>query len=431
MPLEPDQLLLDRYRIEGILAQGGFGAVYEATDQNLGLRCAVKENLSVSPASERQFRREARFLAALRHPHLPRVTNHFVSSGLQYLVMDLVEGDDLSQRLKRQGRLAEAEVMEWTEQICDALTYLHQQDPPVIHRDIKPANIKITPAGKAVLVDFGIAKAAKAGQATATGAKGITPGFAPPEQYDLGHTEIRTDIYALGATLYNLLTGLYPPDSVERLLGMAALVDPEVLRPDLSPNVASAINKAMEVYAEGRFQSIAHFAAALAETSYRYEPEVGVPPAEVTLPSPPEPRLRPGELARSAAHAVRRALPSLSGLTALLVVLAVIFIGPGSLVDLADRWIGGPVAGLLESGPASSLLPASFVRAGPTTTPTASPIPEVVVPTPVILPTPTPNPETVSHDNAGSWRLYASWVEANSSGPHALNPQGDALALVS
>ncbi len=429
MPLDPSTLLLDRYRIEGILAQGGFGAVYVATDENLGLRCAVKENLSVSPASERQFQREARLLATLRHPHLPRVTNHFASAGQQYLVMDLVEGDDLAQRIKRQGRLGEEEVLEWTQQICEALIYLHTRIPPVIHRDIKPANIKITPSGVAVLVDFGIAKAAAAGQTTSTGAKGVTPGFAPPEQYDLGQTETRTDIYALGATLYNLLTGLHPPDSVERLIGMATLVPPEVLRADLSPHVASAIRRAMEVEAERRFQSVAQFANALADPGYRYEPKLSIPPAEVTVPPPLRPRLR--EWRRDAAKAVRGALPSLAGMLALLAALAIIFIGPGSLRDLAGRWIGSPVVRLLESESASPLQPAAFVRETPTRTPTTIRTPVFVTPTPVSLPTPTPRPQTVSRDNAGSWRLFARWVRGEPSVPFALNPQGDALAMIS
>src|SRR3990172_7650689 len=113
MSLQGGELLADRYRVHGILGQGGFGAVYRATDEHLGLDCAIKENLNLSPASERQFRREARLLASLRHPHLPRVTNHFVSGGQQYLIMDFVEGEDLADRLEREGGLPEAEVLLW------------------------------------------------------------------------------------------------------------------------------------------------------------------------------------------------------------------------------------------------------------------------------------------------------------------------------
>jgi serine/threonine protein kinase len=147
MPLQAGALLADRYRVHGILGRGGFGAVYRATDEHLGLDCAIKENLNLYPASERQFRREAQLLATLRHPRLPRVTNHFVRGGKQYLVMDFVEGEDLAQRLEQAGRLAEPAVLQWTAQICSALEYLHSR----IHGDVKPPKI-LRPGGAG---DFG------------------------------------------------------------------------------------------------------------------------------------------------------------------------------------------------------------------------------------------------------------------------------------
>lgn len=263
MPLENGALLNGRYRIERTLGQGGMGAVYLATDESLGIPCAVKENLSLSPESERLFRREATLLASLRHPNLPRVTNHFVLGSEQYLVMDFVEGQDLKERLARDGTLSEADVLQWATQICDALTYLHSLNPPIIHRDIKPANIKLTTSGEAMLVDFGIAKASDPSQKTATAAVALTPGFAPPEQYGLGRTAPATDQYALAATLYTLLTGHTPPDSMERLLGNATLVDPLELRPNLSPYVAAALTRALEVRIENRFENVAAFKAAL------------------------------------------------------------------------------------------------------------------------------------------------------------------------
>jgi len=239
------------------------GAVYLATDESLGIPCAVKENLNLSPESERLFRREATLLASMRHPNLPRVTNHFVLGDEQYLVMDFVEGEDLKERMARQGSLPQADVLQWATQICDALTYLHNLHPPIIHRDIKPANIKLTSFGEAMLVDFGIAKASDPSQKTATAAVALTPGFAPPEQYGLGRTAPATDQYALAATLYTLLTGHTPPDSMERLLGNAELVDPKQIRPDLSPHVAAALMRALEVKIENRFENIAAFKAAL------------------------------------------------------------------------------------------------------------------------------------------------------------------------
>ncbi len=263
MPLHNGTLLNNRYRIERILGQGGMGAVYLATDESLGMPAAVKENLNVSPESERQFKREATLLASLRHHNLPRVTNHFVLGGQQYLVMDFVEGEDLKEHLMRAGKPSEADVVRWGLEVCNALIYLHGLNPPVVHRDIKPGNIKLNAQGEAMLVDFGIAKAASSGSKTTTAAAAFTPGFAPPEQYGMGRTDPRTDQYALAATLYNLLTGETPPDSMERLLGNTQIQPPDQLRPGLSAAVATALMRALELRPEHRFESAAQFKEAL------------------------------------------------------------------------------------------------------------------------------------------------------------------------
>ncbi len=220
MPLKPGFVLRNRYRIESVLGQGGMGAVYKSVDVNLGVTVAVKENLFTTEEFARQFRREATILASLRHPNLPRVTDHFVVEGEgQYLVMDFVQGDDLRQRLERNGPVREDEALPWFLDTADALAYLHTRTPPVLHRDVKPGNIKITPEGRAVLVDFGLAKVVEEDSATTTGAKAMTPGFSPPEQYGSGRTDARTDIYSLGATLYAALTAAIPEDSLERAMG--------------------------------------------------------------------------------------------------------------------------------------------------------------------------------------------------------------------
>lgn len=263
MPLASGTLLNERYRIERILGQGGMGAVYLAHDDNLGVECAVKENLNVSPESERQFKREANLLASLRHPNLPRVTNHFVLGGQQYLVMDYIEGEDLKERLLRDHPLKEADVVRWAAQICEALAYLHSLNPPVVHRDIKPGNIKLNAQGEAILVDFGIAKATATGSKTTAAASAFTPGYAPPEQYGMGRTDPRTDQFALASTLYALLTGQTPPDSMERLLGNASLTPPEAYRPDLSRPVCEAIVRGMSLKPDDRFATIADFKAVL------------------------------------------------------------------------------------------------------------------------------------------------------------------------
>ena len=200
MTLEEGTLLSGRYRIIGELGSGGMGAVYHAHDENLDVQVAVKENFFVSEESARQFEREARLLAKLSHPNLPRVTDHFVISDQgQYLVMDYVRGDDARQLLEKAGEpLDEGLVLGLAKEILEAIKHLHSQQPTIIHRDIKPGNIKLTPDGKAVLVDFGLAKEHDPLRSTTVGAKAFTPGFAPPEQYGQGRTDSRTDIYSMG-----------------------------------------------------------------------------------------------------------------------------------------------------------------------------------------------------------------------------------------
>ena len=181
----------------------------------------------------------------------------------QYLVMDFVEGRSLAALMAERGALPEGELLPWIDQVCDALAYLHSQLRPVIHRDVKPQNIIITPASQALLVDFGISKVAGATALTRPGGRAVTTGFSPPEQYGLGHTDARSDIYALGATLYAALTGCIPPDSLDCLQGNAALTPPGRLRTDISAAVETAILKAMALPAAQRFQTVDELLAAL------------------------------------------------------------------------------------------------------------------------------------------------------------------------
>jgi peptide/nickel transport system substrate-binding protein len=259
----PVRILIGRYRLEKELGRGGFGAVYSAWDTNLNLRCAVKENLEVTPEAQRQFSREATILASLTHPNLPRVTDHFtIPDQGQYLVMDFVEGEDLLSLVSRQGKQPVREALKWASQVADALVYLHAQNPPVIHRDIKPANIRITPEGKATLVDFGLVKIFSPQLKTTVGARAVTPGYAPPEQYGQGMTDVRTDIYALGATLYNLLTGLQPLESVLRAVGSNMMKIREVC-PEVPQKVEAVVDRAMALGPSARYQTAADFREAL------------------------------------------------------------------------------------------------------------------------------------------------------------------------
>ena len=264
MPLIPGQLLNNRYRIVKLLGQGGFGAVYKAWDINLNGTVALKENFDISPAAQSQFAREASLLFNLRHPNLPRVSDHFSLPGQgQFLVMDYIEGEDLEEIYQKNGgSLPEGRVVAWVLQVLDALAYLHSRQPPVIHRDLKPANIKIMPDGSALLVDFGIAKVYDPNLKTTLGARAVTPGYSPPEQYGLGTTDARTDIYALGAVMYTVLTGQEPPESVQRSIG-AALISPRSLNPSLSTETEHVILRAMELQPDQRYPSALDFKSAL------------------------------------------------------------------------------------------------------------------------------------------------------------------------
>jgi serine/threonine protein kinase len=267
MTIERDSLLINRYRILEILGQGGMGSIYRAEDQNLGVQVAVKENLFTSEEYARQFRREAVILANLRHPNLPRVTDHFVIDGQgQYLVMDFIEGEDLRERIDIHGLLSDVDAVILGAAVCDALAYLHSRDPQVVHRDIKPGNIKITPSGTIILVDFGLAKINENSQVTTTGARAMTPGYSPPEQYGTARTDPRSDIYSLGASLYMAVTGSLPEDALARAMGQIDLTPVRTHNPKVSRRLAAVIEKSMAVRPEQRYQTAEALKQALGNT---------------------------------------------------------------------------------------------------------------------------------------------------------------------
>src|SRR5512140_1703788 len=264
MTLERGTLLHKRYRIVEILGQGGMGSVYRAVDENLGVDVAVKENLFTTDEYARQFRLEAVILASLRHPNLPRVSDHFaVGDQGQYLIMDFIEGEDLRQRMERMGTVTEDDAVMVGAAMCDALSYLHTRKPSILHRDIKPGNVKITPDGNIYLVDFGLAKLVQGTQATTTGARAMTPGYSPPEQYGTARTDPRTDIYSLGATLYAALTGFIPEDGLARVVDEIQLTPLRKRNPKVSQELADVVEKAMAPHAPDRYQTAEDFRRAL------------------------------------------------------------------------------------------------------------------------------------------------------------------------
>jgi len=264
MTLERGILINNRYRIAEILGQGGMGSVYRAVDENLGVDVALKENLFTTEEYARQFHREAVILATLRHPNLTRVTDHFVIEGQgQYLVMDYIEGEDLRQRMDRVGLINEEEAVIIGAAVCDALTYMHTRTPAIVHRDIKPGNVKITPQGQIFLVDFGLAKLIQTDQITTTGARAMTPGYSPPEQYGTARTDHRSDIFSLGATLYSALSGVIPEDAMARTMDQTALTPIRKRNSGISRRLASVIEKSLEVRPDDRYQTAEEFKQAL------------------------------------------------------------------------------------------------------------------------------------------------------------------------
>lgn len=278
VPLKAGEVLRGRYKIRRIIGQGGMGSIYLADDLRLeGRLCALKEvehdrSLPADLLKEArdQFQREAVVLARLDHPNLPKVSDFFSIGSRDYLAMDYVPGKDLRTLMieaRQSGRfLDESDVLNWSSQLADALTYMHSQDPPILHRDIKPSNLKLTPNGLVKLVDFGLVKLLAPGEVTITILQGQgTALYTPLEQYggDSGHTDVRTDIYAFGSTLYHLLTNQPPADARERFLEPERLIPPRQINPEVNPRTEKAILWAMSLHPDDRPQSIEVFRESL------------------------------------------------------------------------------------------------------------------------------------------------------------------------
>ena len=273
--LEPGLVLQRRYTIISHIGKGGMGTVYLAKDQNLGVTVAVKQNCFDEQRLIEAFKREARLLAGLRHSVLPQVKDYFIDNTGQYLVMEYIPGPDLWATLEeRRFNMPPAgapkpldvdNVVRWAEQLLDALDYLHTRSEPIVHRDIKPQNLKIAERNQVILLDFGLAKGKPLWmtRVTTTGSLyGYTPNYAPLEQIQGLGTDPRSDLYALGATLYHLITGLPPVDAATRADAFLG-GEPDPLRPANEVNskvpqgIAQVLMKAMEPHRNNRPASAA------------------------------------------------------------------------------------------------------------------------------------------------------------------------------
>ncbi len=300
--LQPNTIIQNRYIIVQRVGRGGMGAVYEAADIRItGKRWAVKEmsDAALSQPLEKQqaidaFCQEAQMLAALDHPNLPAVSDFFSEGRKQYLVMEYVDGETLEERLQAaSGFLDESEVLEWALQICEVLTYLHKQKPPVVFRDLKPGNVMVDRRGRVKLIDFGIARLFKPGKAGDTQAMG-TPGYAAPEQYGKGQTDARSDVFSLGVTLHQLLTGHDPADTP------FSLPPARKINSSISASMAAAIDKATQNDPAARFQTVEEMQRALKAPSPK---PVSPTPRVVAMPSA-------APVAAAAAPAVPKAIAS-------------------------------------------------------------------------------------------------------------------------
>ena len=260
-PLKPGMLLDGRYKIIELIKTGGMGSVYKAIFTKVDKVCAVKELIPPYGTPEEQekatawFKREAKILSKLSHVNLPDFMDCFVTDGRYYLVMNFIDGEDLETKLKRDGNpgFSVSEVIEWTRQVLEVLDYLHSQDPPVVYRDMKPANIMVDEEGRAKLIDFGIARVISQQSDTKKTAIG-TDGYAPIEQCK-GKAEPRSDLYALGATMHHLLTGIAPiPFRFKPL---------KEIIPTIPDYIEEIVSKALQDKLEDRFSSAKEILAAL------------------------------------------------------------------------------------------------------------------------------------------------------------------------
>src|SRR5262245_7211211 len=354
-PLSEGHLLDNRYRVRKVLGVGGMGRVYLSNDTRLANRpVAVKEMILGDGVAEKKaiedFTREATVLARLSHPGIPTLIDHFAENSRHYMVMEFVAGGDLEKVIQQLGgKLGEARTLRRTRQILSVLEFLHAQSPPIVYRDLKPGNIMIDKEGRAMLIDFGIARfLPKSGRATQIG----SPGYAPPEQY-VGNVEPRSDLYSLAATMHHLLTGrdpaLEPPFSFPPVKELA---------PEVSGATAGAVDRALNHEIAKRFPSARTMLDALPEPDPEDRAHNGHASGSlgtmqtVVLSSPisqPPRRARPGPPTPRSITATPRAVPTPSSITNM---PTVVLTNPSPPVDVtAPPGAAGPSEALRSISP--------------------------------------------------------------------------------
>ncbi|MGR8929178.1 MAG: serine/threonine protein kinase [Gammaproteobacteria bacterium] len=303
----------DRYHVKSVLGKGGFGATYLVEDVRLnGKRRALKE------VPELMFDEyETTLLSRLNHPSIPDIIDRIETDGMVYLVLEFGGSRTLGGERKRypNQRIPEDKLLPWMHQLCEVLIYLHSQTPPIIHRDLKPDNILLDENGRIMLIDFGIAKESKPATMTRTLGRAATHGFSPPEQAMGTGTDERSDIYALAATFYALLTGENPPAAHERVAGKD-LIPPRSLVPEVSPRLEETLLQALNLNVNRRQQTVQEFSQALEQlenfgrtaTSYNtaYTDRtviVGRTNGSTSTVHPPSIKLPSGRLSTSATEA--------------------------------------------------------------------------------------------------------------------------------
>lgn len=379
MPFLVGETISGRYRIIELLAQGRFGATYRAFDERNQRQVAIKELLDPSVDAQRMVRQTARRLARQQAEFRPKLRDHFTIEGVgQFLVNDYIDGVNLQTLIDQYGSLPSDRIVTWLQAISRPLATMHANGE--LHGDIKPANIIVTPKNELFLVDGGLDWGSG------------SSGYAPPEQQSTAGLDVRSDIFALGATLFALLTGQTPPDAMRRQSGMAQLPAARDLNPDVEPYLSMAAARALSLNPAARFEDLNQFNKAL-ERPYGGAPQIGEPRRSAD-PLPP-PRVQTVPASRTGRRTVPRktanAFAVIGSLAVLLAAIGLILLRP----DAEPEPTAAAAAGAATATPTLSAQAAVLTDIAPTITPTPSP-----------TPTQTPTPAPFVDENSGAAMIY-------------------------